>query len=64
MELSNSGITLSLVEPGPILSNFRKNAFMLAIKGAQETIFTMTIKKHFEAQIRPFSEKYNVYPRP
>ena len=27
MELSNSGITLSLVEPGPILSSFRRNAY-------------------------------------
>ena len=27
MELSNSGIALSLVEPGPILSSFRKNAY-------------------------------------
>ena len=28
MELSNSGITLSLVEPGPILSSFRRNAYV------------------------------------
>ena len=27
MELGNSGVTLSLVEPGPILSSFRKNAY-------------------------------------
>ena len=27
MELSNSGVTLSLVEPGPILSSFRGNAY-------------------------------------
>ena len=27
MELSNTGITLSLVEPGPILSSFRGNAY-------------------------------------
>ena len=27
MELGNSGIALSLVEPGPILSSFRKNAY-------------------------------------
>ena len=27
MELSDSGIALSLVEPGPILSSFRRNAF-------------------------------------
>ena len=27
MELGNSGVALSLVEPGPILSSFRKNAY-------------------------------------
>ena len=36
MELSGSGVSLSLVEPGPILSNFRQNAFEMLQKRVTE----------------------------
>ena len=46
MELRNSGIALSLVEPGPILSRFRRNAYeSLRKKISKEDYFYSEYKK-------------------
>lgn len=47
MELRNSGISVSLVEPGPILSRFRENAYeSLRKKSPKKIIFIVNTKRH------------------
>ncbi len=51
LELKNSGITVSLIEPGPIRSNFRKNALakFIANIDQQHTPFRTIYKKKLAA---------------
>ena len=52
MELSDSGVALSLVEPGPILSNFRRNAYAnLQNKLSVENHFYGDYKKEIKRKL-------------
>ena len=55
MELRNSGISLSLVEPGPILSRFRGNAYeILRKKISKEDYFYSEYKKTLKRKLGKF----------
>ena len=52
MELRNSGISVSLVEPGPILSRFRENAYeSLRKKISKENYFYSEYKKTLKRKL-------------
>jgi NAD(P)-dependent dehydrogenase (short-subunit alcohol dehydrogenase family) len=62
LELNGTNIHISLIEPGPILSNFRKNAYMLFMQNIdsthsvhKETYKTMEARLQKEGAAVPFT---------
>ena len=66
MELGPAGISVSLVEPGPIATNFRKRAVSEAGRGLEthRSVFTRQYAKELGGPERTYSRPTDIFRKP